>query len=95
VTVAEYSPPFLALAVWFYHYSQIGSAALIFATSYVVRRTGVLPKWSAVLAVLGVLPLVHTWVGLPAAYSTVAWFGLMGLLMLTIPPVVRVESVGA
>jgi hypothetical protein len=95
VTIAEYSSSFLALAVWFYHYSQIGSAALIFATSYVVWRTGVLPKWSAALAVLGVLPLVHTWVGLPAAYSTVAWFGLMGLLMLTIPPVVRVESVGA
>jgi hypothetical protein len=95
VSVAEYSQPFLALAVWLYHYSQIGSAALIFATAYVVWRTGVLPKWSAALAVLGVLPLVHTWVGLPAAYSTVAWFGLMGLLMLTIPPVVRVESVGA
>jgi hypothetical protein len=95
VTVSEYSQPFLALAMWLYHYSQIGSAALIFATAYVVWRTGVLPKWSAVLAVLGLLPLVHTWVGLPAAYSTVAWFGLMGLLMLTVPPVVQVESVGA
>ena len=43
----------------------------------------------------GVLPLLHIWVGLPAAYSTVVWFGLTGLLMLAIPPVVRVESVGA
>jgi hypothetical protein len=68
---------------------------LIFATAYVVWRTGVLPKWSAALAVLGLLPLVHTWVGLPAAYSTVIWFGLMGLIMLAIPPVVQVESIGA
>jgi hypothetical protein len=95
VTVTEYSQPFLGLAVWLYHYSQIGSAALIFATSYIVWRTGVLPKMSAVLAVLGVLPLLHTWVGLPGAYSTVVWLGLTGLLMLAIPPVVRVESVGA
>jgi hypothetical protein len=95
VTVTDYSQPFLGLAVWLYHYSQIGSAALIFATAYVIWRTAVLPKWSAALAVLGVLPLLHTWIGLPAAYSTVAWLGLTGLLMLTIPPVVRVESVGA
>jgi hypothetical protein len=95
VAVIDYSQPFLGLAVWLYHYSQIGSAALIFATAYIVWQTGVLPKWSAALAVLGVLPLLHTWVGLPAAYSTVAWLGLTGLLMLAIPPVVRVESIGA
>jgi hypothetical protein len=94
VTLTDYSEPFLGLAVWLYHYSQIGSAALIFATAYIVWRTGVLPKWSAALAVLGVLPLLHTWVGLPGAYSTVAWIGLTSLLMLTIPPVVQVESVG-
>jgi hypothetical protein len=94
-TVTAYSEPFLGLAIWLYHYSQIGSAALIFATAYVVWRTEVLPKWSAVLAVLGVMPLMHTWVGLPAAYSTVAWFALTGLLMLAIPPVVQVESIGA
>jgi hypothetical protein len=45
--------------------------------------------------VLGVLPLLHTWVGLPPAYSSVAWFVLTGLVMMAIPPVVRVESVGA
>jgi hypothetical protein len=95
VTLADYSQPFLGLSVWLYHYSQIGSAALIFATASVVRRTAVLPKWSAVLAVLGVPPLLHTWVGLPAAYSTVVWFGLTGLLMLAIPPVVQMESIGA
>jgi hypothetical protein len=95
VTVTDYSQPFLGLAVWLYHYGQICSAALIFATAYIVWRTKVLPKWSAALAVLGVLPLLHTWVGLPAAYSTVVWLGLTGLLMLTIPPVVTVESIGA
>jgi hypothetical protein len=50
LTVTEYTEPFLSLAVWLYHYSQIGSALLIFATAYVVWRSGVLPKWSAALA---------------------------------------------
>lgn len=86
-------PAFLGLAVWLYHYSHIGSATVIFATAYVVWRTAVLPKWSAGLAVLGILPLLHSWVGLPGAYSAAAWIGLMGLLMLAVPPVVRVESV--
>ncbi len=95
VTVGDYSQPFLGLAVWLYHYSHIGSAALIFATAYIVWRTGVLPKWSAALAVLGVPPLLHAWIGLPGAYSMVVWIGLTGLLMLAIPPVVQVESIGA
>jgi hypothetical protein len=94
LSVTEYSQPFLGLAVWLYHYSHIGSATMIFATAYVVWRTAVLPKWSAGLAVLGVLPLLHTWVGLTGAYSTLAWFALTGVVMLAIPPVVRVESVG-
>lgn len=93
--VADYSQPFLGMAIWLYHYSQIGSAALIFATAYILWRTAVLPRWSAAFAVLGVLPLLHTWVGLPAAYSTIAWIGLTGLTMLAVPPVVRVESIGA
>ncbi|MCW2691198.1 MAG: hypothetical protein JWR37_6088 [Mycobacterium sp.] len=76
-------------------HSQIGSAALIFATALAVWRTGVLPKWTAVLAILGVLPLLHTWIGLPAAYSTVVWLGLTGLVMLALPPKVQVESVSA
>jgi hypothetical protein len=95
VTVGDYSQPFLGLAVWLYHYSHIGSAALIFATAYIVWRTGVLPGWSAAFAVLGVPPLLHTWIGLRGAYSMIVWVGLTGLLMLAIPPVVHVESVGA
>lgn len=94
LSVTSYSQPFLGLAVWLYHYSHIGSAALIFATAYVVWRTGVLPKWSAVLAVLGVPALLHTWIGVLGAYSVLVWIALTGLVMLAIPPVVRVESVG-
>lgn len=94
LTVTSYSQPFLGLAVWLYHYSHIGSAALIFATAYIVWRTGVLPKWSAALAVLGVPALLHTWIGLPGAYAVVVWMALIGLVMVAIPPVVRVESVG-
>lgn len=86
---------FLALAVWLYHYSQMGSAALIFATGYLVWRTGVLPRGTAWLALLAVPAALHLWLGVYAAYATVAWIALMGLVMLTIPPVVRVESVGA
>jgi hypothetical protein len=95
MSVTDYSQPFLSLAAWLYHYSHIGSTALIFATAYVVWRTGVSPKWSAALAALGVPALLHTWIGLPGAYSVVVWMGLTGMLMMTIPPVVRIESVGA
>ncbi|MFV9636397.1 hypothetical protein [Mycobacterium neumannii] len=95
LTVTSYSQPFLGMAVWLYHYSHIGSAALIFTTAYIVWRTGVLPKWSAALAVLGIPALLHTWTGLPGAYSVVVWIALTGLVMLAIPPVVRVESVVA
>ncbi|MGV0720531.1 hypothetical protein ABQF17_18110 [Mycolicibacterium elephantis] len=94
LSVVEYAQPFLGLASWLYHYSQLGAAAVIFATAYVVWRTAVLPKWSAALGVLGVPALLHTWIGLPGAFSTVVWMALTGLLMLAIPPVVRLESVG-
>lgn len=95
VTVTEFTQPFLALAFWLYHFSQIGSAALIFATAIVIWRTGALPKWTAVLAILGVPALLHTWIGLPAAYTTIAWVGLTGLVMLALPAKVQAESVGA
>lgn len=78
--------PFLALSVWLYHYSQIGSAILMFATSYAIWRTEVLPRWTAVLGILGFLALAHTWLGVPAAYGTVAWVGLMGVVLLAFPP---------
>ena len=75
----------LTLATWFYSYCQIGAVAMIFATSAIVWRTSVLPKWTAVGAVLGFLPLVHTWMPLPAAVSSLAWILLIGLVMLIVP----------
>lgn len=96
ITVTDYAQPFLALSFWLYHYSQIGSAALIFATAFVVWRTGALPKWTVILAVLGVPALLHAWLGLPSAYCTVAWFGLTGLVLLLLPPKApQSQSVGA
>jgi hypothetical protein len=95
VTVTDFAQPLLTLAVWAYHYCQIGAAAMIFAASFAIWRTGVLPKWWAAGAILGVLPLLHTWIPLPAALSSLAWIGLTGLIMVGIPPVVRVESIGA
>jgi|GEM_PF-735372 hypothetical protein len=84
--------PFLALSVWLYHYSQIGSAIVMFATSYAIWRTQVLPKWTAAAGVLGILALAHTWLGLPAAYGTVAWMALMGLVLLAFPPSVQAKE---
>lgn len=84
--------PFLALSVWLYHYSQIGSAVMMFATSYAIWRTEVLPKWTAAAGVLGILALAHTWLGLPAAYGTVAWVGLMGLVLIAFPPAVPAQK---
>lgn len=95
VAVTEFSQPLLALALWLYHYCQIGAAAMIFAASFAFWRTRVLPKWAAAGAVLGILPLLHTWLPLPAALSSLLWVGLIGLLMLAVPPVVRVESMVA
>jgi hypothetical protein len=92
LSVTQFSQPFLGLAVWLYHYSQIGSAAMIFATGYVIWNTGVLPKWSAALALLGIPALLHLWIGVSSAYATIAWIGLTGLLLLVIPPVARTTS---
>jgi hypothetical protein len=91
LVAVEVVRPFLALSVWFYHYSQVGAAVVMFATAYAIWRTEVLPKWSAVLGVLGLLALAHTWIGLPAAYGTVAWVALTGLLLLAFPPVESAE----
>ena len=84
-TITEFNEPLLTMAAWFYHYSQIGAVAMIFATSVIVWQSGVLPRWAAAGAILGVLPLVHTWLPLPAAMSTLLWIFLIGLVMLVAP----------
>jgi hypothetical protein len=82
VTVTEFSQPMLTLATWLYHYSQLGAAAMILSSSISIWRTGVLPKWACALGIFGVLPLLHTWIPLLAAMSTLTWVGLIGLVML-------------
>lgn len=82
VTVAGISQPLLMLSTWLYHYSQLGAAAMILSASISIWRTGILPRWACGLGVLGVLPLFHTWIPLPAAISTLAWVALIGLVML-------------
>ncbi|HEY2206039.1 MAG TPA: hypothetical protein VGH99_16320 [Pseudonocardia sp.] len=86
VTVTGFSQPLLTLSVWLYHYSQVGAAAMIFASSVVIWRTGVLPKWTAAGAVLGVLPLLHTWAGLSAAVGSLIWIAGIGLVLLAVAP---------
>ena len=83
--ITEFNEPLLTLATQLYSYCQIGAVAMIFATSAIVWRTSVLPKWTAVGAVLGFLPIVHTWIPLPAALSSLAWTFLIGLVMLIVP----------
>lgn len=41
------SPVLLSLSAWLYHYCQVGAAVLIFATSAIIWRTEVLPRWVA------------------------------------------------
>lgn len=84
-TITEFNEPLLTLATWLYHYCQIGAVAMIFATSLVVWQTGVLARWTAAGAILGFLPLVHTWMPLPAALSSVVWILLIALVMLIAP----------
>lgn len=85
VPMPSLSEQLLALSEWLYHYCQIGAAAMIFAASLVIWRTGVLPKWVAVGAILGVLPLAHRWLPLPAALSSLAWLGAISVIMLVAP----------
>jgi hypothetical protein len=99
VTVTAFTQPLLMLALWLYHYSQLGAAAMILSSSISIWRTGVLPKWSCGLGILGIPPLLHTWIGLPAAVDTLAWVGLIGLVMLvaakqTAPAAVEIRAAG-
>ena len=86
VTVTEFTQPLLTLSTWLYHYCQLGAAALIFATSTVIWRTGVLPKWSAFGAILGVLALLRLWIPLPAALGTLTWLAAISLVLLVFRP---------
>jgi hypothetical protein len=80
--VASGNESMLTLSTWLYHYCQLGAAAMILSASISIWRTGVLPRWACALGVLGVLPLLHTWIPLVAAIGTLVWVGLIGLVML-------------
>lgn len=82
----QVAPMLLTLSTWLYHYCQVGTAVMILATSIVVWRTDILPRWTALGAVLGVLALLHTWIPLIAALGGLVWVGAIGLLMLFRPP---------
>ncbi|WP_396905362.1 hypothetical protein [Mycolicibacterium phlei] len=92
LSIARVAEPMMGLALWLYNFAQAGAAVLIFGVAYVIWRTGVLPKASAALAVLGVPTLLSPWIGVASAYTTIAWFVLTGLVMLILPPVVRVAN---
>lgn len=81
----ELSEPLAVVAVWLYHFCQIGAAAMIFATSAVVWRTGVLPRWTAAAGLLGVLLLVPTGIPVPGGLPSLVWMLLIGVVMLVAP----------
>jgi hypothetical protein len=85
VVPGAFAQPLLALAVWSYHYAQIGAATMIVATSVVVWQTKVLPSWVAAAGVLGVLPPLHLWLPLPGALSSLLWFAVLGVALLVAP----------
>lgn len=94
VVPASLAQPLLALAVWSYHYAQIGAAAMILATSAVVWRTKVLPTWVAGAGVLGILPLLHLWVPLVGALSSLLWFAVLGVALLVAPQTATTDREG-
>jgi hypothetical protein len=65
---------------------------MILASSVVFWTTAVLPKWTAFAAVLGVLPLLHLWLPLPAAFSSLIWIAFIGLVLLVVTPRTSVED---
>ncbi len=73
----------LMLAVWLYHYCQVGASVLIIATAAVGARTGLLPRWAVVASlVLAVLTLLHVWLGAWSAYAGLIWILLISALMI-------------
>ncbi|MCQ4121185.1 hypothetical protein [Rhodococcus tibetensis] len=77
----QIAPLLLTTSSWLYHYCQVGTAVMILATSVLVLRTGVLPRWTAAGAALGVLALLHTWIPLVAALGGLLWIAVIGLLL--------------
>jgi Domain of unknown function (DUF4386) len=74
----------LALSSWLYHFCQVGTAALVAATSLVAFRTGVLPNWLAWAGlVVALLSLLHFLIPLLGALIGMLWVAVVSVLMLT------------
>jgi hypothetical protein len=77
----------LMLAVWLYHYCQVGASVMIIATAAVGARTGLLPRWAVIVAlVLAVLTLLHVWLGAWSAYAGLLAIALISVLMVLSEP---------
>lgn len=74
----------LALSAWLYHFCQVGTSAMVAATSLVALGTGVLPRWLALAGfVVALVTLLHFLVPLLAALVGLLWIAAVSALMLT------------
>lgn len=73
----------LALSSWLYHFCQVGTAALVSATSLVALRTGILPGWLAWAGfAVALLALLHFLLPLLGALIGLLWVAVVSVLML-------------
>jgi hypothetical protein len=63
----------LALSGWLYRFAFVGMSVLIAATSVVVLRTGVLPRWLGWVGFLVALVALLRFLGPLGAYLTLLW----------------------
>jgi|SRR5215210_867365 len=74
----------LVLSSWLYHFCQVGTAALVSATSVAALETGILPRWLALAGfVVALLALLHFLVPLLGALAGLLWVAVVSVLMLT------------
>lgn len=74
----------LTLAVSLYHFSAVGTAVMIAATSLLAIRTGVLPSWFGWLGLAAaVVAVLHVVFAAISGIVGLAWVLIASLLMLT------------
>lgn len=74
----------LALSSWLYHFCQVGTAVLVSASSVIVLRTGVLPRWVAWGGfVVALLALLHFLFPLLGALVGLLWVVVVSVFMIT------------
>lgn len=74
----------LVLSSWLYHFCQVGTSALVSATSVAALETGILPRWLALAGfVVALLALLHFLVPLLGALAGLLWVAVVSVLMLT------------